>query len=133
MASNGGRHAEWANHSSIWVGNLRTSLSLSRPVPPVLIPDPASMSPIPSQQKALFLESKLGQFAVRTTDVGKAGPGELLVKVEATALNPFDWKVQAYGAFDMVDTYPTVLGWDMAGTVVGIGEGVRAFAVGDRV
>ena len=109
------------------------SLSLSPPAGHLSISASALMFSIPTQQKALFLESKLGQFAVRTTDVGKAGPGELLVKVEATALNPFDWKVQAYGAFDMVDTYPTVLGWDMAGNVVRIGEGVHAFAIGDRV
>ena len=53
----------------------------------------------PSSQKVLFLESKLGQFAVRSAEVPIPGPSDVLVKVEATALNPLDWKIQAQGAF----------------------------------
>ena len=88
---------------------------------------------MPSQQQALFLESKFGQFAVRKTDIPKPGPGELLVKLEASALNPLDWKIQAYGLF--VEKYPAVLGFDAAGVVVEIGDGVApgTFSVGDRV
>ncbi|RPD60290.1 GroES-like protein [Lentinus tigrinus ALCF2SS1-7] len=89
------------------------------------------MSAIPTKQKALFLESKLGQFNVSTTDVPKPGPDDVLVKIEATALNPLDWKVQKYGLF--VEVYPTVLGFDAAGRVVAVGENVTSFAVGDRV
>ena len=57
--------------------------------------------------------------------------GEILVKVEATALNPLDWKIQAYGL--IVEKYPAILGFDGAGTVVEVGEDVTSFAVGDRV
>ena len=89
----------------------------------------------PTTQKALFLESKFGSFAVRTTNVGQPGPGQLLIKVEAAAVNPIDWKLQAYNALDLVETYPCVPGWDLAGTVAAVGEGkgAGAFAVGDRV
>ncbi len=89
------------------------------------------MSNIPTQQKALFLESKFGQFAVRTTDVPKPAADDVLVKIEATALNPLDWKIQAHGPF--VQVYPTILGFDGAGTVVSAGENVSSVAVGDRV
>ncbi|TFK83722.1 GroES-like protein [Polyporus arcularius HHB13444] len=89
------------------------------------------MSAIPTQQKALFLESKFGQFAVRTTEVPKPAADAVLVKIEATALNPLDWKVQAYGV--VVEVYPTILGFDGAGTVVAVGENVSSFNVGDRV
>ena len=86
---------------------------------------------IPSHQKALLLQSKLGQFAVDAVPVSKPGSGEILVKVEAAALNPLDWKIQAYGL--IVEKYPAVLGFDGAGTVVEVGEDVTSFAVGDRV
>ncbi|KAI0754147.1 GroES-like protein [Daedaleopsis nitida] len=88
------------------------------------------MSP-PAQQKALSLESKCGQFVVKTIEVPKPGAGEVLVRVEATALNPLDWKVQALGL--VVEKYPAVLGFDAAGTIVEIGQDVSSFAVGDRV
>ncbi|GBE88144.1 chaperonin 10-like protein [Sparassis latifolia] len=84
-----------------------------------------------AQQKVLFLQSKQGKFAVGTTAVPTPGPGELLVKVEATALNPVDWKIQA-GGF-MITEYPAILGGDVAGTVEAIGEGATGFTVGDRV
>ncbi|GBE88087.1 GroES-like protein [Sparassis crispa] len=86
---------------------------------------------MPSEQKALLLQSKQGSLAVGTIDVPKAGPGELLVKTESTALNPVDWKIQSYGIF--ATDFPAVLGTDAAGIVEEVGEGVSGFAVGDRV
>ncbi|TBU50235.1 GroES-like protein [Dichomitus squalens] len=86
-----------------------------------------------AQHKALILESKLGQFAVKTVQTPKPGPEEVLVKIEATALNPLDWKVQALGI--LIERYPTILGFDAAGSIFQIGEEVppTLFAVGDRV
>ncbi|TBU37976.1 GroES-like protein [Dichomitus squalens] len=88
---------------------------------------------IPAQQKALVLESKFGKFALQTTDVPRPGPGDLLVKIEAAALNPADWKIQTYGI--LVNEYPVVLGADGSGIVIAVGEKIspEAFAVGDRV
>lgn len=77
------------------------------------------------QQNALFLESKQGQFVVRKRPVPTPGTAELLVKVYATALNPVDWKIQQFGIF--VDKYPAVLGSDIAGEVVEVGQGVTGF------
>ncbi|OSC97715.1 GroES-like protein [Trametes coccinea BRFM310] len=87
--------------------------------------------PTPTQQKALFLQAKQGEFAVGTRPVPKPGPGEILVKNEASGLNPVDWKIQTYGIF--VDKYPTVLGIDAAGVVEAVGEGVTIFKTGDKV
>jgi len=83
------------------------------------------------QHKALFLQAKQGAFAPGTTDTIKPGPGDLLVKVVATALNPVDWKIQKYGMF--VENYPAILGTDSAGVVEEVGEGVTAFKKGDKV
>ncbi|KZT00565.1 GroES-like protein [Laetiporus sulphureus 93-53] len=84
-----------------------------------------------SEQKALFLTSRRGPFAIGTAPIPKPGRGQLLVKIEATALNPVDWKIQAYEIF--IDDFPAVLGTDIAGTVEELGEGVTGFVKGDRV
>ena len=83
----------------------------------------------PTQQKALFLQSKLGEFALATRNVPTPGAGDILVKNEAVGLNPVDWKVQTYGLF--IEDYPVILGFDAAGTVETVGEGVTAFKKGD--
>ncbi|KAG2145218.1 chaperonin 10-like protein [Suillus clintonianus] len=83
------------------------------------------------QQKALFLQSKQGKFAVGSRSIPKPGKDELLIKVYSAALNPVDHKVQEYGVF--VEQYPAVLGEDIAGLVVETGENVRNFAKGDKV
>lgn len=84
-----------------------------------------------SEQKVLFLESKQGQWAVRTSSRYTPGSGEVLVKVAATALNPVDWKIQAFGA--IIEQFPAILGSDASGTIEELGEGVTGFAKGDRV
>ena len=68
------------------------------------------------------------------TPVPEPGPGELLVRIHAAALNPFDWKV-ADGALDGVveHLFPFVMGSDGAGVVVGVGSGVTEFQPGERV
>ena len=62
------------------------------------------------------------------------GPGELLVRLHAAAINPFDWKV-ADGALRAAvpRSFPLVLGSDGAGVVEQIGPGVTRFRPGDRV
>ncbi|OJT14985.1 Zinc-binding alcohol dehydrogenase domain-containing protein cipB [Trametes pubescens] len=85
----------------------------------------------PTQQNALLLLAKQGDFAVQTRPVPSPGPGELLVRNEASGLNPVDWKIQAYGLF--IKDYPAVLGTDAAGVIVAVGEGVPTWKVGDKV
>jgi NADPH2:quinone reductase len=60
--------------------------------------------------------------------------GEVLVRVSAAALNPFDVLVAEGGMKDYLPyAFPAVLGGDVAGTVEVLGDGVEGFAVGDRV
>jgi NADPH:quinone reductase-like Zn-dependent oxidoreductase len=61
-------------------------------------------------------------------------PDQVLVKIEATALNPFDWKVAdgiMKGAMPAV--FPLILGQDAAGTVVATGNKVTRFKTGERI
>jgi NADPH:quinone reductase-like Zn-dependent oxidoreductase len=55
------------------------------------------------------------------------GPGQLLLDVEATSVNR--------GEVRTAGKQPpgTVIGWDVAGTVAALGEGVSEFDVGERV
>ncbi|QJS25892.1 NADP-dependent oxidoreductase [Rhizobium ruizarguesonis] len=59
---------------------------------------------------------------------------DLLVRIQATAVNLLDSKVRD-GEFKLLLPYrpPFILGHDVAGTVVKIGPGVRRFKVGDEV
>ncbi|TFY57584.1 hypothetical protein EVJ58_g6935 [Rhodofomes roseus] len=84
-----------------------------------------------TEQKALYLTSKHGQFEVGTAPIHKPGPGQLVVKIEAAALNPVDWRVQAWGI--LVEKFPAILGEDLSGIVYEVGEGVKDFKKGDRI
>ncbi len=62
------------------------------------------------------------------------GPGEVLVRVQASSINGFDVAVAAGMLKGMMDhRFPVVLGKDFAGVVEGLGEGATRFAVGDTV
>lgn len=56
---------------------------------------------------------------------------DLLVRVRAVSVNPVDTKVRA--PKDKVEAEPRILGWDAAGTVEAVGEGVSLFSPGDEV
>src|SRR5213592_4754031 len=62
------------------------------------------------------------------------GPGEVLVRVRAAAANPMDWGIRS-GAMKMVTgrKFPRALGYDFAGVVEAVGEGVTRLTVGDEV
>ncbi|MBP0452214.1 zinc-binding alcohol dehydrogenase family protein [Kitasatospora sp. RG8] len=62
--------------------------------------------------------------------VPQPGPRDLLVQVEAIAVNPVDYKIRQNAD---PGAGPRVLGWDAAGTVVAVGEEVALFEVGDEV
>ncbi len=57
------------------------------------------------------------------------GPRDLLVAVEAVSVNPVDTKVRRR----MSPGSTQILGWDAAGTVVGVGSDVELFSPGDTV
>lgn len=62
------------------------------------------------------------------------GPGELLVDVAASSVNPVDTKLRK-GALRAVMWWklPHITGLDCCGTVLAVGEGVSGFSVGDRI
>jgi NADPH:quinone reductase-like Zn-dependent oxidoreductase len=62
------------------------------------------------------------------------GRGEVLVRVAAASVNPIDYKRRAGLTKDFYPMrFPSLIGVDMAGTVVKVGPGVEAFTAGNRV
>ncbi|MFJ8106105.1 zinc-binding alcohol dehydrogenase family protein [Streptomyces sp. NPDC096132] len=61
-----------------------------------------------------------------------AGPGEVLVRIEAAGVNRADALLRS-GRYHRAGRPPLVPGAEAAGTVAAVGEGVTGFAVGQRV
>ncbi|WP_010515639.1 zinc-binding alcohol dehydrogenase family protein [Komagataeibacter oboediens] len=71
--------------------------------------------------------------SLQDIDLPKPVPSgrDLLVEIRAVSVNPVDTKVRRSAAPDAGQW--RVLGWDVAGIVVGTGPGVTDFAIGDEV
>ena len=73
-------------------------------------------------------------FATHRVPKAAPGPGKVAITVAATSVNPVDLSTQAGENIPIEEArFPMVLGWDVAGTVEEVGDGVSGPAVGDRV
>ncbi|HET9299531.1 MAG TPA: NADP-dependent oxidoreductase [Candidatus Polarisedimenticolaceae bacterium] len=62
------------------------------------------------------------------------GPGEVLIQIVASGVNPVDWKLVAGHLKEAFPyRFPLVPGWECAGKVEAIGPGVETFRKGDKV
>jgi len=89
---------------------------------------------MPANKAAYLVNNKGKALEVRSAPYTKPGPCELVVKNGAVAVNPADYGKQKLG--DLMLSwikYPFILGSDLAGEVVEVGEGVTRFKPGDRV
>lgn len=84
--------------------------------------------------RAALLRAARQPLRIDETALATPGPGEILVRNRAIAINPFDGIVQSLGSLVTPWLrYPAVLGTDLAGEVLAVGPGVSRFAPGDRV
>jgi len=74
----------------------------------------------------------LDRLEERDLPVPEPGPGEVLVRNLAVAVNPVDAKIRAAGRWAGVEP-PFVLGYDAAGVVAKVGPGVKDLQEGDEV
>ncbi|WP_374369886.1 zinc-dependent alcohol dehydrogenase family protein [Dongia sp.] len=72
-------------------------------------------------------------FTLVDLPVKQPGPGEVLVRIQASGVNPLDLKIRAGEAAHARHPLPAILGLDLAGTVAAIGAGVTRFRIGDEV
>src|SRR5262245_9652141 len=84
--------------------------------------------------KAAYIETTGGPDVIRFGELPtpKPGPGEVLVKTGAVAINPIDLYIRS-GMVAMPLPEPFIIGCDLAGVVDQVGPGVTSLQVGDRV
>ncbi|KAF7179367.1 hypothetical protein CNMCM7691_008300 [Aspergillus felis] len=88
----------------------------------------------PRNQAAWMPAKKARPFKVGDAPYTSPGPGQVVVKNTAVAINPFDWALQFIGPVVAgYIKYPFIFGTDVAGEVVEVGPDVERFRVGDRV
>jgi NADPH:quinone reductase-like Zn-dependent oxidoreductase len=85
--------------------------------------------------KAVVIHEYGSNDVVRIEEVDRphAGPGQLLVRVAAAGVNPIDWKIRDGAGKRLGLTLPIRMGGELVGTIVALGAGADAFAVGDSV
>ena len=82
---------------------------------------------------AAIAESAQAPLAVRQIDRPVPGKGQVLVRVHAAGVNPLDTKIAAGAGAHARQALPAVLGLDLAGTVIELGEAVDGFTLGQEV
>lgn len=84
--------------------------------------------------RAVVCETTEGPDGLVVRDVPDpvAGPGQVLVEIEAASVDFVDTLI-ATGRYQVEVPVPFVPGNSLAGTVAAVGDGVTRFAVGDRV
>lgn len=83
--------------------------------------------------RAAILDAHGEPFRVASVSRPEPAPGEVLVKIAASGVNPLDIKIQAGAAAHARHPAPAILGLDLAGTVELLGKGVTRLEVGDEV
>ena len=84
--------------------------------------------------KAMVLKGFGGPDVFELAEIPKpeVGPGQVLLRVAATTVNPIDYKIRS-GLLEAIAPQSGVLGFDVGGVVEELGAGVEGFAVGDEV
>lgn len=80
---------------------------------------------------AAWIPAEKAPLQVATAPFPDVGDHEVILENRVVAVNPVDWKIQAYGGFPL--PYPTILGEDVAGEIVEVGKEVKGLKKGDRV
>src|SRR5215210_5566044 len=84
--------------------------------------------------RAITLESFDSEPALQEIPIPQIAPNEVLVRVQASSVNPVDGAIAAGMLKDMVEhEFPVVLGRDFSGVVEQAGSEVRGLSVGDEV
>ncbi len=88
---------------------------------------------MPRMMRALLAEAKGEPLRLIQVATPQPGPGEVLLRVAASAVNPLDTKIRAGAADHARQALPAILGIDVAGVVVAVGNEVAALHEGDAV
>jgi NADPH:quinone reductase-like Zn-dependent oxidoreductase len=87
----------------------------------------------PHLMTAAVLDSYGAAFRVAPVARPEPMAGQVLVRIEASGVNPLDTKIHAGQAAHAKHPLPAILGIDLAGVVDAVGPGVTGFRPGDEV
>lgn len=94
---------------------------------------PVQLKGRPMSMKAAVFTAPGDPLEIREIAIPRPAPGEVLVQVVSSGVNPLDTKIRRGQAAHARVTPPAVLGIDMAGVVVSVGQDVPEFREGDEV
>jgi NADPH:quinone reductase-like Zn-dependent oxidoreductase len=86
--------------------------------------------------KAVLLHGygDVNQLSYEDVSIPAPAAGEVLVQTIAASVNPIDWKLRRGDLREMMPLeFPAILGRDLSGEVVALGEGVDGLNLGERV
>ena len=83
--------------------------------------------------RAAILEACRAPFRLARISRPEPGLDEVLVRIDASGVNPLDPKIHVGEAAHARHPLPAILGLDLAGTVEAVGAGVTRFRGGDAV
>jgi NADPH:quinone reductase len=83
--------------------------------------------------KAAIVDEPNAKFRIADVQLPALLPGDVLVRILASGVNPLDTKIRAGQAAHARQPLPAVLGLDMAGVVESVGDAVTKFHPGDEV
>jgi NADPH:quinone reductase-like Zn-dependent oxidoreductase len=86
--------------------------------------------------RAVFVTGKGGPevLQLRRVAVPEPGKGQVRIRIHAAGVNPVDWKMRERGyPSAMANASARIAGFDAAGVIDKVGEGVSAWKVGDAV
>jgi NADPH:quinone reductase-like Zn-dependent oxidoreductase len=88
--------------------------------------------------KAILLEKTGGveNFLIKDVKKPDTKENEVLISVKAIGINPVDYKARAIE--DVLNSLtgeqrPAIIGWDVSGTIIAIGNNITKFKIGDNV
>lgn len=95
----------------------------------------AAESPgLPIDMQAVRMHGKGGPEVLRfeRAPLPQVGDGQVLIRVRAAGVNPIDWKIRQWGR-RAGGGQPWIPGFDAAGAIAQVGDGVERWRVGDEV
>jgi NADPH:quinone reductase len=122
-APEGSKKTAWASYDSF---AFRTSFARH-------VRASSNVEQVMSTMKAAVLESYGTPPRVTGVPRPQPCPGEVLVRIAASGVNPLDTKIFDGTAAHARHAPPAILGLDMAGTVEAVGPGVTRWRRGDEV
>ncbi|MFL5273510.1 MAG: NADP-dependent oxidoreductase [Anaeromyxobacteraceae bacterium] len=113
---------------------LLATASIACHQPPAVRPQRATGAPARMKAAQIARYGHADAITLNEVDVPAAGPGQVLLEVHASSINPVDVYIREGKRQERYPLHlPVTLGYDVAGVVKQLGDGVTSLRVGDAV